>query len=149
VAAAILILGYGNPLRADDGFGWEAARELAAKLEIPSVEVRALHQLTPELAEDVGAAGRVIFIDAASEGEPGALVRREVFPARQADFTHHLTPATLLALARQIYGRTPPALLYSVAGEFFGYREGLSPRVGGALADLLRILPAECGDVRS
>ena len=46
----VLIIGYGNPLRADDGVGWQAARRLAELRQDEFVETLALHQLTPELA---------------------------------------------------------------------------------------------------
>ena len=149
IPARLLILGYGNPLRGDDGFGWQAAAQLAARIHQPNVEIRALDQLTPELAEPIGAAERVIFIDAAREGLPGVLIEEPVQPAAAASFTHQLTPATLLALARQLYGRAAAATLYSVAGESFDYREGLSRSVETALATLCQKLAVECDDAVS
>lgn len=136
-AGKVLILGYGNPLRADDGFGWYAARRLAETISDPGVEIRALPQLTPELAEPISQADEVIFIDASREGIPGELVEKPVDAASSGAFTHHLTPETLLALARQLYGRIPPARLFSVAAESFEFREGLSESAESALAQLL------------
>jgi hydrogenase maturation protease len=144
--ARLLIHGYGNPLRGDDAFGWLAATQLAARCARPDVDIRALHQLTPELAEPIGAALRVIFIDAARDGLAGVLQEETVQPRAASGFTHQLTPATLLALARQLYGRAPAATLYSVAGECFDYREGLSTPVEAALGALCRKLAAECDD---
>ena len=49
-----LIIGYGNPLRSDDGFGWHAGRLLAQALAGQEAEVITCHQLTPELADGFG-----------------------------------------------------------------------------------------------
>src|SRR5262245_29107852 len=68
----VLIIGYGNPLRADDGVGWQAARHLAELLRDEPIEILALHQLTPELAEPISRADLIIFIDASNEGQPGS-----------------------------------------------------------------------------
>jgi len=38
-----LIIGYGNPLRADDGFGWRAARHLAELLQDEPIEILELN----------------------------------------------------------------------------------------------------------
>ena len=57
-----LVIGIGNALRGDDGVGgWLAQR---AEQWLPAVQLRTVQQLTPELAEDMAAAARVLFIDA-------------------------------------------------------------------------------------
>ncbi|MFB3827689.1 MAG: hydrogenase maturation protease [Bryobacteraceae bacterium] len=126
----VLIIGYGNPLRGDDGLGRRAA-ELLGGL--------AVHQLTPELAEPVSAADLVIFIDAAEGGPPGQWQCREIAasaPAGRA-FTHHVDPAALVEAAALLYGRAPRALLFTMFGESFGYEEGLSAAVEAALNGML------------
>jgi hydrogenase maturation protease len=44
-----LLIGYGNPLRGDDGLGWQVADQVARDAD-KSIKVVATHQLTPELA---------------------------------------------------------------------------------------------------
>jgi hydrogenase maturation protease len=130
----VLIIGYGNTLRGDDGFGYRAAERLRSLIDRPGVEVIAAHQLTPELVEPLSRADSVIFIDAASHGAVGELKREAVFPsAEPAAFSHSVTPAGLLTAALCLYGRAPEAMLYSVAGEQFGYGEALSPLIEAAL----------------
>ena len=51
--ARVLILGYGNPLRSDDGLGWQVAVQLFRTNTSPEVLVLPCHQLTPELAEPI------------------------------------------------------------------------------------------------
>src|SRR5271169_1528567 len=53
-----LIIGYGNPLRSDDGFGWHAGRLLAQSLADQDAKIITCHQLTPELAETLSQSSR-------------------------------------------------------------------------------------------
>ena len=134
----VLIIGYGNPLRGDDGFGWQAAVRLLDLIADPEVEVLAVQQLTPELMEPVSRARRVVFIDAAAAGEPGEL--RELAVAADPEtprFTHHSTPGGLLAGAAALFGHAPQATLYSVPGQDFGFGERLTPPVERALAEVV------------
>jgi hydrogenase maturation protease len=73
----VLIIGYGNPLRSDDGVGWQAAELLTDDPRLADAQILACHQLTPELAEDVSRAGFVVLIDASTEpGVPGSVETR-------------------------------------------------------------------------
>jgi hydrogenase maturation protease len=133
----LLILGYGNTLRGDDAFGFHAAEQLAAGITDPEIEVLALHQLGPELMEPVSRAARVIFLDARAEGAPGVLVREAVLPATQVTpevFTHHMTPAALLAGTQAVYGRTPEAILYATAGTTFEFGAPISSATQAAIS---------------
>jgi hydrogenase maturation protease len=136
----LLIIGYGNPLRRDDGFGWHAAERLRETMEGPDIEILTVQQLTPELMEPVSCAGRVVFLDAAVHGEPGVLSVAAVEPADDvaAAFTHFATPAALLAGARALYGAAPAAWLITTAGVDFGIGEELSGPVREALERLIR-----------
>ena len=49
----ILIVGFGNPLRADDGVGWYVINLLQHVSFEHSVKLLACHQLMPELVEEV------------------------------------------------------------------------------------------------
>src|ERR1017187_7308080 len=56
-----LILAYGNPLRGDDGIGPEAGERLRSIIQDSDVEIRTMHQLTPELMEPISRAARVLY----------------------------------------------------------------------------------------
>jgi len=139
VAARALVIGYGNPLRGDDGVGWHAARRLASLLREEDAEVLACHQLNLEIAEQISQASLTIFIDARWGGAPGKVLFQPVKPdpLSACAFSHHLAPSALLACAQGLYGTCPEAVLISVDGAFFGYEEGLSPPVLSALPALL------------
>jgi hydrogenase maturation protease len=130
-AAGVLVIGYGNPLRGDDGAGWHAADLLAADPRLTGARVLARHQLVPELAVDVGRASLVVLVDAAAGGAPGSVSVRRVRPpaAPRANWSHHLDPEGLAGLAKDLYGAVPPIVLVSVgAGSFAG-----GDRLSGAL----------------
>ena len=72
MTADVLVIGYGNTLRGDDGIGPAVAGEID-RLAVPGVRVIVVHQLTPELAADLAACRRAVFIDAATTGEAVAV----------------------------------------------------------------------------
>ncbi|MGA2201121.1 MAG: hydrogenase maturation protease [Terriglobales bacterium] len=141
--AHALIIGYGNPLRSDDGFGWDAAQKLSTCLHDSDLEVLTRHQLTPELAETASRFQLVIFIDAAVDLPPGELrceriAQSEIHRQREASsFSHSLTPASLLALTAELYAKFPDAYYIQVGGESFAEGESISPAVQAAFEPLL------------
>jgi hydrogenase maturation protease len=134
----LLIVGYGNPLRGDDGFGFLAAERLQNSNADPEVEVLVLHQLTPELMETLSRAGRAVFLDAAVGTEPGRMAVRRVEPDgdTSSGFTHSASPAVLLAGSLALYGRAPEAALVTVTGGDFEFGYPLTAPVRAALDSL-------------
>ncbi|MCC7367879.1 MAG: hydrogenase maturation protease [Chloroflexi bacterium] len=131
-----LVVGYGNPLRADDGFGWQAATRLAGQLSETAARVLAVHQLTPELAEDVAQASLVVFLDIHEGGQPGVLIEQALEGGSGQEvvaFSHDVDAEAILFLAETLYGHRPPATMLSVGGSDFSYAVGLSPPVDAAL----------------
>lgn len=134
----MLVIGYGNTLRGDDGVGQYAAHKLAAKLNRRDIEIVACHQLTPELVTSVSRAMRVIFIDACEGDTPGEVNFSKLEPLTASGaFTHNVTPEGLLGAAKELYGATPEGFLFSVCGADFEIGEHLSPVVGAALPKLV------------
>ncbi len=131
----VLVIGYGNPLRGDDGIGPAVAAEVDA-IGLPGVRVLIVHELTPELTADLADVQLAVFVDAATGSPPVAVTRLDTAtPA--PPLTHTADPRALLALARAVYGIAPGAWLVTAAGDDFGFRDGLSS-VGRANADLAR-----------
>ncbi len=134
-----LVIGYGNPLRSDDGFGWHAARLLAQELSGQDAEVITCHQLTPELAQALSQSSRAVFLDADVDGNPGEIHHRDVLPLAPTSsaFTHSCSPSGLLASAQGLYGRCPQAVIISVTAQSFAFGESLSPVVSAALPEVV------------
>lgn len=137
----ILVIGYGNPLRTDDGIGWRAAEDLSHRMLSPQVEVLVRFQLTPEIADDIQRSDAVIFIDAVRDGEPGELrferIKAQVEPA---GFSHELSPSALLELCQRVYHRQPAAFMISLCGECFDHGEGLSSKAEASFPRLTALV---------
>jgi len=146
--ARVLIIGYGNPLRSDDGLGWQIANELSRSNRCAEIEVLPCHQLTPELAQAVSAAELVLFIDCVRDGQPGNFHCDELAPQPGSpSLTHHLTPGALLGLSSELYGACPQSYVLTVCGQNFEPGDVLSPVVAamlGAVKSRVRGLSEEC-----
>jgi hydrogenase maturation protease len=142
----VLIIGYGNELRGDDGLGPFVAESIAAA-KFPGVVVRTATQLLPELAADLAEARLVVFIDASmNASETGIPVRLQPAEVASSWCTHYADPHTLLALTFTIYGLTPEAWGLTISGRNFEYSEGLSQAAMAnaqqAITSLARFLQA-------
>jgi len=142
----ILLIGYGNPLRCDDGIAWQAAEELTRVLP-SSAQVICVHQLTPELAESASRADLVIFLDAATNGEPGNVVCHPLNAEKgELPFTHHLTPEGILGLCERLYSAKPPGFLLTVHGEYFEHGGEFSPAAVHAVPRLAELVINLCSE---
>jgi hydrogenase maturation protease len=121
-----LVIGYGNTLRSDDGVGAKVAVAIE-ELALPGVSALVRHQLTPELAETISEARAVIFVDAAVDAA-AEVQMRQLGPADGTQLMAHAAdPRTLLAMAKQLFGRCPPAWWLTIPVENFEFGEELSP----------------------
>jgi hydrogenase maturation protease len=123
----ILVVGYGNPGRQDDGLGPEIVQELEQH-HLPELTLEADYQLSIEHAADLGQSDKAIFVDAAVNGpEPYEVKRLEA--SRSIEFTSHaLGPEGVLAICEENYRHTPEALLVAVRGYSFEFAEGLTEK---------------------
>ena len=121
----VLVIGYGNTLRGDDAAGIHAA-ELIAKRR-PEIECFCIHQLMPELAEQIAVSDIVIFFDAdVNVTQPNV---RLAVPSVEDDQprTHFISPESLLRLSQQLYQRMPlKAYVIGIPASQFEFSEELS-----------------------
>ena len=117
--AKIVVIGFGSPIRGDDALGPIVADQLAEEIASPQVEVLSRHILTAELAEVLRDATLVVFIDAATTGEVGQIVRHDLEPdaSTVSGMAHSVDAPGLLAWTRGLYGRVPQAVLFSTRGD--------------------------------
>jgi hydrogenase maturation protease len=117
----VLLYGYGNPGRGDDGLG-PALAAAVEELDLPGIEVDANYQLTVEDAADLGRFGTVVFADAAAAGPaPFWFARIDPSATGHLGFTSHsVTPGQVLALARDLFGSRVPAYTLGIRGYEFG-----------------------------
>lgn len=136
----LLLIGYGNPDREDDGVAWHILRAVTIKLgldapqsyedefpETESIDFAFYLQLTPEMAEDISGYEHVCFIDAHTGNIPESVRLIDVESEFQrSPFTHHLTPQSLISMCETLYGTKPDAALLSVLGHRFLFSRELS-----------------------
>ena len=132
---ALLVIGYGNTLRRDDGVGPKVVEALAA-LQLPGVQTLICQQLSPEHADPISRADTVVFVDAAVDAPKGVQWRRLAPSASAQLMAHAADPRTILALARDVFGHTPCAWWLTIPAVAMGFGEDLSPvaQRGGAKA---------------
>ena len=142
MTGAALVIGYGNVLRMDDGIGWHIAERLADDPRLAGVTVLGRHQLTPELALDISAAGFVVLVDARIGPPAGSFGVERVEPLGRhaAPMTHNLGPAGLVDLAIELYDRAPDVFVVSVGVESVEAGDRLTPIVEAAVPAVIEAI---------
>jgi hydrogenase maturation protease len=126
VSEKLLLIGYGNTLRGDDGAGPLVVREVVERNH-DMVKACVVQQLTPELCTTLAEHAAVIFVDASAASDTDGCRLLPVASTSGAAWDTHLSsPASLLALAEELYGRKPRAWCLAVPGQDFRLGEGLS-----------------------
>jgi hydrogenase maturation protease len=156
----ILIIGYGNTLRGDDGAGQKIA-EMVSEWGLDGVRSLPVHQLTPELADPISTAKLAIFVDAYPDADSqGFQVRRlesdpppaplEKGGASGGNFSHNCDPRSLLQMAKFLYGSAPPAWWLLVPAVNFDFGEEFSAitqqGVGEALSKIKELIKLGNGE---
>lgn len=145
----LLIIGYGNSLRRDDGAGLILAEMLERACRARQIEVERIvaHQLTPELSLEVARpeVTSVVFVDARQVAPNETASQVQLKPveseAPSPSVGHHLNPVSLLVYVRLLCGQHPPAWELTVPAIDFGHGESLSPTAQQALAAFQKMLP--------
>jgi molybdopterin-guanine dinucleotide biosynthesis protein A len=161
-----LVIGYGNLDRADDGVAYHVVKALRERLGQKTLsedetglqglggqtDSILLTQLVPELIHTLADYQRVIFVDAhVHEGVPDLYCSPVSAASAAPAFSHHLTPAVLLALLKTILHVEPMGHIVSIRAYDFAFHRHLSDAtalmVQPAVEHILRQLnsPAGCG----
>lgn len=124
----VLLIGYGNPGRLDDGLG-PALADIVEKKKLAGVDVDANYQLSVEDASAVSKHEVVIFADASVNGkEPFFFEAIEPKPAVSFS-SHSVEPAAVLALAQELFGSLAKGYLLGIRGyDFNEFGEWLSEK---------------------
>ena len=141
----MLVVGYGNPYRADDGAGYWAAVEYQSHSQDSDVQVIAVETLTPAIVEQMADAECVVFLEGSGNGRPGSIVQQGVFPDETVAGVYAsncLTPAVAVQACKLIYQRSPKVVLFSVKGANLGFGYGVSPVVKATFLELMQRLDA-------
>lgn len=140
--ARSLVIGCGNDLRSDDRAGREVARRIE-ELHLDGVTVRSVTQLVPELAADVAHADRVVIVDASVDVDELTVSELDVdeHEPPPGSTTHHVTPASLVHLARVLDGAPPTSVtIVGVPAHDLGFGELMSASTTTAVDDAVTVL---------
>ena len=126
----ILLYGYGNPGREDDGLGnvfVEQMEKWVAENNIEGVEFDSNYQLNIEDADTISDKDIVVFVDASEEDIEDFFIDRVDPSEAKIEFTMHASsPAFVLNLCNQIYNKNPETYLIHIKGYKWEFAEGIS-----------------------
>ena len=115
----ILVYGYGNPGRQDDGLGVklvEMIEDWAEKENIENIECDSNYQLNIEDAFNISDKDYVFFVDASTEDIKDYMLEK-VIPSPKVEFTMHSTsPSFILDLCHKMYNKYPETYLMHIKG---------------------------------
>ncbi len=132
-AGRVLLIGYGNPGRQDDGLGPRLAERIAAA-GLPGVDVDSDYQLTVEDAHAAAACTAVVFADAAVNGPEPFSLQPVAGDATPGFTSHGVEPAEVVGLARQLFGSGVQGYALAIRGYAFDtFEEKLTERAAANL----------------
>lgn len=127
----ILIYGYGNPGRQDDGLGNEFVNIIEKWVDevgLQDFSFDSNYQLNIEDAHELSLHDLVIFVDASVE-EMDDFCFSKVDASTKVTFTTHAaSPGYVVELCRELYGKSPLTYLLHIKGYEWAFREGLSKK---------------------
>ena len=124
---SLLLIGYGNPGRLDDGLG-PALSAAMSKKKIPGLKIDSNYLLTVEDAYEVSLHKNVIFADASVDcTEPFSFY--EIQPKINLSINSHtIDPDVLLGMAKDMFGSKAKGYVLGIRGyEFNEFGQELSP----------------------
>ena len=123
----ILIYGFGNPGRQDDGLGPAIIEKLESE-SIPGISTDCNYQLNIEDAYSIAENDIVVFVDASIDaGEPFSFIKIE--PSAEITFTtHSMSPQSVLALCSELYDKKLDAYVLGIRGYEWDFMVGLSSK---------------------
>ena len=126
----ILVYGYGNPGRQDDGLGSELIRMLDLWLfdnNIDQVTTDTNYQLNIEDAANISNYKMVVFVDASIEDiEQYTFTSVSPSDARVEFSMHAVSPSFVIDLCQKLYQTSPEAWLLHIKGYEWDFKEELS-----------------------
>ncbi len=139
----LLIYGYGNPGREDDGLGIACTEKLetwARQKKLKGFSFDMNYQLNIEDALEIAQYDAVLFIDASTEPIDDFMVS-EVKASDKVNFTMHTaSPSYIKYLCKQMYQAEPLVYLIHIKGYQWSMKEGLTKKAASNLKKTLSYL---------
>ena len=126
----ILIYGYGNPGREDDGLGnafVEAIRLWIEKNKLTHIEIDSNYQLNIEDADIMARNDIVLFVDATGEPIENFCITTVKPSDSRVEFTMHaVSPSFVLDICQKIFKKKPQTYLLHIKGYQWNFKEDIS-----------------------
>jgi len=126
----ILIYGYGNPGRQDDGLGVMLSEELekwSRENQLTHIDTDSNYQLNLEDVAVISGYDVVIFADASGEEITDYLLE-PLLPSATVEFTMHaVSPSFILHLCHQVFDKAPKAFLMHIKGYEWEFMQEMTP----------------------
>ena len=133
----VVVAGYGNPLRRDDGVGWRVAEVLASRWPVTLLTGQ---QPVPEWSTTLAEADVAYFVDAGVSTRTRLRLRRLTAHDTTAFEGHALGAEQVLALVQVLYGRCPNAYLLELPVYDLSFGDTLTPSAAQAATRAVRLL---------
>ena len=136
----ILVYGYGNPGRQDDGLGNELVHQLEEWViaeGLVDISFDSNYQLNIEDADAIAQNDLVIFADASEEDIEDFCLSSVDGKGKLAFTTHAASPSYIVKLCQELFQKTPRVFLLHIKGYEWAFQEGLSSRAEENLAKAL------------
>ena len=136
----VLLIGYGNPGRLDDGLGPALAEALAQKKR-PGLTVDSNYLLTVEDAAAIAENDIVIFADASVNGAEPYFFKK-IQPVSSLSFSSHsIEPEAVLGLSHDLFDAKTEGFVLGIRGyDFNEFGERLSSKAQDNLLDALAFI---------
>ncbi len=125
----ILLYGYGNPGRQDDGLGnvfIDRIEKWVKENKLSYIELDSNYQLNIEDSEAISDKDLAIFIDASVEEIEDFCITKVSSESEITYTTHAASPGYIVDLCKQIYKTAPPTYLIHIKGYEWDFKEGLT-----------------------
>jgi hydrogenase maturation protease len=139
----ILIYGYGNPGRKDDGLGCKFVDLFSVwskDLNFSNIDFDCNYQLNIEDAHTLSEKDLAIFVDASQE-EIDSYILTEVSESSDISFTsHEASPGYIYYLCNDLFGKSPKTYLLHIKGYDWSFQEGLTDKAESNLMSSLNFM---------
>jgi hydrogenase maturation protease len=127
----VLVYGYGNPGREDDGLGNEMAKMIQNWIDehkLGCMTTDSNYQLNIEDAEIMSEWDIVVFVDASKEENLREYNFSEVKPSdAKVEFTMHaVSPSYVRHLCEKLFNKAPETYILAIKGYEWDFKEGIS-----------------------
>ncbi|MBD3316425.1 MAG: hydrogenase maturation protease [Chitinivibrionales bacterium] len=135
----LLVYGYGNPGRSDDGLGF-AFCEAIERLGLTDIAVQTSYQINIEVAATLAENDIVLFVDA-SRNDIESFRLAPLRPLPSLSFTTHaMSPQAVLALCHELYTKKTSVFILEIKGFDWGSGESLSTAGSNNLRDAVTFM---------